>query len=77
MKDSTKCLKSSSKQISMNNVKNLFFRNTVKMVYSYIETANSGWLGQVIKHSNEFFNCLLSSTNNLKKFKLGGGGTHL
>lgn len=47
------------------------------MVYSYIETANSGWLGKVIKHSNESFNGLLSSTNNLKKFKLGGGATHL
>lgn len=47
------------------------------MVYSYIETANSGWLGKVIKHSNEFFNSLLSSTNNYKKFKLGDGATHL
>lgn len=56
---------------------NSFFRNTVKMVYSYIETANSGWLGKVIKHSNEFFNSLLSSTNNLKKFKPVGGGAHL
>lgn len=42
----------------------------VKIVFSYLETANSSWLGKVIKYSSEFLSRLFSSINNKKSLTL-------